>query len=135
MADSKMAEKRYSPLLHIAVFSAFAATAGVSYGADWRMMIASTDVVLMVDAETFKRADQQLTFRAAFFLPKPQKNGSIGNFANMTFDCTGRRSRSEQTLDIKPYTSTAPETDEEPGFGPVPPGSLGNLFLGRMCDI
>ncbi len=42
MADSKMAEKRYSPLLHIAVFSAFAATSGVSCGADWRMMIASS---------------------------------------------------------------------------------------------
>ena len=134
MADSKMTDKRCSPLLHIAVFSAFAATAGASYGVDWRMMIASTDVVIMVDAETFKRADQQLTFRAALFLPKPQKNGSIGNFANMTFDCTGRRARSEQTLDIKPDTSTSPATDEKPGFAPVTPGSLGDLFLGHMCD-
>ena len=134
MVGSKMTDKRYSPLLHIAVFSAFAATAGVSYSADWRMMIASTDVVIMVDAETFKRADQQLTFRAALFLPKAQKNGAIGNFSNMTFDCSGRLSRSEQTLDIKPDTSTSPATDEEPGFAPVTPGSLGDLFLGRMCD-
>lgn len=135
MTNSKVNNKRVNALLRAAVFSAFAAVTGASHGADWRMVIASVDVMIMVDAETFKREGQQLAFRAALFVPKPQKDGSIGNFANMSFDCAGRRARSEQTLDIKPDGSTAPVTDEKPGFNAVPPGSIGDIFLGRMCDI
>lgn len=135
MTDYFVNSKRFSPRLNAVIFSALAAFTGTSHGADWRMMIASVDVVIMVDAKTFKREGQQLAFRAALFVPKPQKNGAIGNFTDMTFDCSGRRARSDQTLDIQPDGSTASATDETPGFSPVPAGSLGDLFLGRMCDI
>ena len=135
MTNFSVITQRLNRRLRVAIFSLFATITCASHGADWRMVIASIDVVIMVDAGTFKRDGQQLVLRAAVFIPKPQKDGSIGNYANLTFDCAGRRTRSQQTLDIMSDGRTAPVTDEIPGFQAVQAGSLGDLFLGRMCDI
>lgn len=113
----------------------FLTSSNVAHAADWRMVIASVDVVVMVDADTFRRDAQQLAFRATVFQPKPDADGSIGNLGDLTFDCAGRRMQSEQMMDIRSDGSTAPTLDEKAGFTAVAKGSAGDLFLGRMCNI
>ncbi len=111
------------------------AASSVTHAADWRVIIASDDVVIMVDAGTFRRDGQQLVFRTTAYSPKPEANGSIGNVGNLTFDCAGRRMRNEEMLDIRPDGSTAPTKDEKAGFVAIPRNSMAEVFLDRMCRI
>ena len=106
--------------------------------ADWRMVIASQDVVVMVDAGTFRRDGQQLTFRSAAFPPAADADGSIGNVGSLSFDCAGRRMKSAQMFDIRSDGSTvatAASADDPTGFVATPPKSVAELFLDRMCRI
>ena len=118
--------------------TAAANAADTDTAADWRMVIASQDVIVMVNAVTFRRDGQQLTFRSAAFPPVADADGSIGNVGDLTFDCAGRRMKSEQMLDIRGDGNTVahtPTADEPTGFVAIPPNSVAELFLDRMCRI
>lgn len=121
--------------IQLASAALLAALSGGADAADWRMVIATADVVIMVEAKTFRRDGQQINFRSTAFQPKPDADGSIGNVGELTFDCAGRRMKSEQMLDIRVGGSTVPTTGDKPGFQAIPKGSVIELFLDRMCRI
>ena len=127
--------KRWTTAFQVALAYSMLAGSSAAYAADWRVVIASVDTVLMVDAATFRRQGQQLTFGSRAYQPKPDADGSIGNVAWLTFDCARRRMKTEQTLDIRPDGSTAPTKEEESGFVTIAPGTIGELFLDRMCRV
>ena len=118
-----------------------ASTSCAAIAADWRMVIASEDVVVMVDAGTFRRDGQQLMFRSAAYPPAADADGSIGNVGDLTFDCAARRMKSEQMRDIRADGSTVETVEtvvtaaDPKGFFAIAPKSVGALFLGRMCGI
>ena len=118
-----------------AAFVFLSAFSCAATAADWRMVIASQDVVVMVDAGTFRRDGQQLTFRSAAYPPVADADGSVGSVGDLTFDCAGRRMKSEQMRDIRGDGSTVETVDEPAGFVAIPPKSVAELFLDRMCRI
>ena len=135
-ADAGFSLSRQLQTAAMVCLSALSGTANAAI--DWRMVIASEDVVVMVDADTFRREGQQLMFRSAAYPPAAEADGSIGNVGDLTFDCAGRRMKSEQMRDIRPDGRTTPTvvTAGEPtGFVAIPARSIAELFLDRMCNI
>ena len=111
------------------------AFSGHANATDWRMVIASTDVVMMVDAETVRRQKNQIAFRATAFPPAPDADGSIGSVGDITFDCKARLMKTERMFDIRPNGKTAANAGAKTGFVSIQKNSIGELFLDRMCGI
>ena len=138
MAKRIADKSRWHKQVQFAAAVLIASTSCAVTAADWRMVIASEDVVVMVDAGTFRRDGQQLTFRSAAYPPAADADGSIGNVADFTFDCAARRMKTEQVRDIRADGSTVETvvTAADPkGFVAIAPKSVAALFLDRMCGI
>lgn len=121
--------------LQIASAISLAAVWGRADATDWRMVLASVDVVVMVDAETVRREKHQIAFRGTAFPPTPDADGSIGSVGDITFDCKARLMKTDRLLDIRPDGSTTANTGGKTGFVTIPKRSVGELFLDRMCGI
>lgn len=121
--------------LQFASAISLSAISGLAGATDWRMVLASVDVVVMVDAETVQRGKHQIAFRGTAFPATPDADGSIGSLGDITFDCKARTMKSERMLDIRQDGSTTANTDGKTGFVAIAKNSVGELFLGRMCGI
>ena len=71
--------KRCMPMqLQISAVILIASLSSTAMATDWRIVIASDDMVLMVDAGTFRRDEQQVTFRSAGYQPKAEARSKAG---------------------------------------------------------
>lgn len=134
MLKNIMGVKHWYRPSRVVFIAALTVTSSATHAADWRMVIASTDLVVSVDASNFRRDGPQLRFPATLHWQDAKTKAVTGDLSNYDFDCAGRRVQTEQLFEFRPDGSKVPSSEEKKGYVAIPQNSIAEVFLDRMCD-
>lgn len=123
----------------IAVCSALGATAAGKAAAgekrkDERILLALSDIVLTIDADSIQVVGQTRRLRSHTYLPIPDENGNIAYAANLEVDCARKLSRYTGATGTK-ADGKIERLDDDAEFTPIVVDTPVSVLRNQTCPI
>lgn len=111
------------------------AAPATAHAEDWRMILATEDIVMLFDADTVAVDKAARRVNAALYASKPDERGAVRYTVFEQIDCAGRRSEDVAITAFRPDDTPVSVPIDRPGFEAVTKDSITEVLYDQICAI